>query len=47
MDEERQEHQDWIDWRVLEREEETKQPWSATQDADEDELTAENKYIQG
>ena len=44
-DEERQEHQDWIDKKALEKEE-TKQPWNALRDVDEDELTVENKYIQ-
>ena len=39
-DVERQELQDWIDKKVLEKEEETKQPWKATQ------YTAENDYIQ-
>jgi len=47
MDEEREEHQEWIDQRTLERVEEAKQPWGAAQDADEDELTTENRYIQG
>jgi hypothetical protein len=46
-DEECQEHQDWITQNLLEREKEEKQPWSATQGVGEDELTAENKYIQG
>ena len=44
--EERQEHQDWIDQRALEREQEMKQPWKAMQDEDEDRLATENKYIQ-
>jgi len=45
-DEERQETQDWIDQKVLEKEEGMKRPWSVANDVGEDELAAENKYIQ-
>jgi hypothetical protein len=46
-DEVRQEVQDWIDENLLEKEDDVAHPWKATQGDDEDELVAENRYIQG
>lgn len=46
-DEARQEHQDWIDQKAQEKEDEVKKPWKAMQDTGEDELSTENKFIQG
>jgi hypothetical protein len=45
-DEERQEHQDWIDRELADREEKLKKPWKATADVNASELTAENEYLQ-
>ena len=48
-DEQRQEHQEWIDAKFLEKAEEVNQPWKVNQEAagsDVDELSAENNYIQ-
>ena len=46
-DEEHQEHQEWINANLLEREEAMKRPWKARQEAEgSDELCAENEYIQ-
>jgi hypothetical protein len=45
-DEERQEHQDWIDQRALKEEEEMEQPWKAAEETGSDELYVENTYIQ-
>lgn len=46
-DEQSQEHQDWIDRELADREEKLKQPWKATEKAGADKLSAENQYIQG
>ena len=45
-DEERQEHQEWIDQRQLEKDDVLKRPWKAMQGEGDDELVAENSYIQ-
>ena len=45
-DEERQEHQEWIDQDLLEREEGTKEPWKVTRGEDDDAEPTENEYIQ-
>lgn len=45
-DEERQEHQNWIEEHVLEKEEEIKRPWTATMEKGAEESSTENEYIQ-
>lgn len=45
-DKERQELQEWIDKKALEKEEEAKQPWKVVQGEGEDGLSTQNKYIQ-
>ena len=45
-DEESQEHQDWIDRELADREEKLKQPWKATGETGPNKLSAENEYVQ-
>ena len=45
-EEEHEELEDWIASLVVEKEELMRQPWKAGQEEGEDELLAENKYIQ-
>lgn len=45
-DEERQEHQDWINQNALEKEKEMKEPWRAMRGEDDDVDTTENEHIQ-
>jgi hypothetical protein len=45
-EEEQQEHQDWIDEDAVEKEKSMNQPWKALQEVGDDELSAENQYIQ-
>ena len=45
-DEERKELDDWIAEDLMKKEEESKHPWKATRDVDDDELAKENDFIQ-
>ena len=45
-DEECQEHQDWIDQNLQEKEELLQRPWAAMREEGVDELLTENRYIQ-